>query len=65
MPWVKGSENPKPKWVSIKHCAEHFDCSKSKIYEMIKQPKFRDMAKRTEVGIRINLPLAEKLILGG
>lgn len=65
MPWNKLCEQPKAKWVSIKHCAEHFDCSKSQIYVLIRQPKYRDMAKRTDVGIRINLPLAEKLILGG
>ena len=34
-------------------------------YVLIRQPKYKDMAKRTDVGIRINLPLAEKLILGG
>ena len=65
MPWVKGSEKPKQKWVSIKHCAEYFDCSKSQIYKLIQQPKYKDMAKRTNVGIRIELNLAEKLILGG
>lgn len=65
MPWVKGSETPRAKWVSIKHCAEHFDCGKSTIYELIKQPKYKEMARRTDVGIRINLTLAEKLILGG
>ena len=65
MPWTKLSEKPKTKWVSIKHCAEHFDCSKSKIYELIKQPRYAGIAKRTDVGIRIDLNLAEKLIIGG
>ena len=65
MPWTRLSEKTKPKWVSIAHCAEHFDCSKSKIYELIKEPRYRDMAKRTKVGIRIDLNLAEKLIVGG
>ncbi len=65
MAWNKLCEQPKQKWVSIKHCAEYFDCSKSQIYALIKQPKYRDMAKRTNVGIRIELNLAEKLILGG
>ena len=65
MAWNKLCEQQKAKWVSIKHCAEHFDCSKSQIYVLIRQPKYKDMAKRTDVGIRINLPLAEKLILGG
>ena len=65
MPWVKDSEKPKAKWVSVKHCAEHFDCSKSQIYKLIEQPRYKDMAKRTTVGIRIELNLAEKLIVGG
>ncbi len=65
MPWTRLSDKPKPKWVSIAHCAKHFDCGKSTIYQMIKKPKYAEMAKRTEVGIRIDLNLAEKLIIGG
>lgn len=65
MPWTRDSGKQKQKWISIKHCAEHFDCSKSQIYKLIQQPKYKDMAKRTNVGIRIELNLAEKLIIGG
>jgi len=65
MPWTKLDEKPKQKWISVKHCAEHFDCSKSQIYKLIEQPKYKDMVKRTKVGIRIELNLAEKLIIGG
>lgn len=65
MAWTRDSEKPKAKWISVKHCAEHFDCSKSQIYKLLEQPKYKDMAKRTNVGIRIELNLAEKLIIGG
>lgn len=65
MPWTRDSEKSKAKWISVKHCAEHFDCSKSQIYKLLEQPKYKDMAKRTKVGIRIELNLAEKLIIGG
>lgn len=65
MSWTRLSDKPKQKWISVKHCAEHFDCSKSQIYKLIEQPKYKDMVKRTKVGIRIELNLAEKLIIGG
>ena len=65
MPWTRDSEKPKAKWVSVKHCAEHFDCSKSQIYKLIELPRYRDARKNTEVGIRVELNLMEKLIMGG
>ena len=65
MPWTRDSEKQKAKWVSVKHCAEHFDCSKAQIYKLIELPRYRDAKKITDVGIRVELNLMEKLILGG
>ena len=65
MPWVKGSEKPRPKWVTVNHCAKYFDYGVSTMYQLIKEPKYSEMAKRTPKGIRIDLNVAEKLIIGG
>jgi len=65
MPWVKGSEQPKKKYVSMKHFAEYFDFPTSSAYKLIKEPKYSEMVKRTDIGIKIDLNLAEKLIIGG
>lgn len=64
MPWTRLSENPKPKWVSVKKFAEYFDLPKSSAYRLIKDQRMKEAVKRLDLDtIRIDLNLAEKILI--
>jgi len=63
MPWVKGSETPKAKWVDMNKFREVFDLKKTKAYELVKLPEMQDAVRRFgERTIRVNLPLADEIL---
>ena len=63
MPWVKGSEKLKAKWVDVNKFAEEFDLKKTKAYELVKLPEMQEAVRRFgERTIRVNLPLADEIL---
>jgi len=63
MPWTKGDNKPKAKWVSIKHFAEYLDLSKATAYHIAKLPEMKEAVRHIgSRGIRINMPLADEIL---
>ena len=63
MPWTKGDEKPRAKWVKVKDFQEYFDLPKSTAYRLMKLPEMRGAVRRLgERTIRVNLPLADEIL---
>jgi hypothetical protein len=66
MPWTKGDPMPKKKYVNVKTFMEYFDLPKGSAYRILKEPRMKDAVKRIDVStIRVDLNLAEKILIGG
>lgn len=63
MPWVKGSEKQKAKWVTVKDFAKHFSLPRSSAYAILKRIEMKDAIRYLgEKTIRVNLPLADEIL---
>ena len=63
MPWTKGNNEPKSKWVDMNKFMNEFDLKKTKAYELVKLPEMKEAVRRFgERTIRVNLPLADEIL---
>ena len=63
MPWVKGSETIRAKWVDMNKFKEEYGLKTTKAYELVKLPEMQEAVRRFgERTIRVNLPLADEIL---
>ena len=63
MPWVKGSETIRAKWVDMNKFKEEYGLKTTKAYELVKLPEMQEAVRRFgERTLRVNLPLADEIL---